>query len=83
MKIYEIVKSNRIPGETAAYMICVPAQTLRDRINGNVDPRSCRVGPETVLTSSHEGVLVSHVETMAELGNGDTSVMRNSKQFYL
>ena len=57
MKIYEIVKRKRIPGETAAHMICVPAQTLRDRINGNVDPRSCRVGPETVLTSSQEGVL--------------------------
>ena len=73
MKVYEMVKSKRIPGETAAHMICVPAQTLRDRINGNVDPRSCRVGPETVLTSSQEGVLVSHVETMAELGNGDTN----------
>ena len=52
MKAYEIVKSKQIPVEKAAQMFGVPAQTLRDRINGNVHPSKCRVGPETVLTSS-------------------------------
>jgi len=48
MKAYEIVKSKRIPVEKAAHIFGIPAQTFRDRINGNVDPRNCRVGPETV-----------------------------------
>ena len=42
MKTYEILKSKRITVEKAARMFGVPAQTLRDRISGNVDPRNCR-----------------------------------------
>ena len=73
IKAYEIVKSKRISVEKAARMFCIPAQTLCDQINGNGDPRNCRVGPETVLTSSQEEVLVSHVETMADLAYGYTN----------
>lgn len=52
-------------------MCGVPAQTLRDRIKGYVDPDAlCKTGPDTTLTQEQEEVLVSHVETMAELGYG-------------
>jgi hypothetical protein len=51
-------------------MFGVPAQTLRDRISGAVDPDNCRTGPNTSLSYEQEKVLVNHVETMAELGYG-------------
>ena len=38
MKAYAVVKSKLLPVEKAARMFGVPAQTLRDRINGNGDP---------------------------------------------
>jgi hypothetical protein len=45
----------------------VPAQTLRDRTKGAIDPYSCRTGPKTPL-SEKEDTLVEHVEVMPQLG---------------
>ena len=54
-------------------MFGVPAQTLRDRIIGLVDPSNDSCGPETLLSQEEELMLVEHVEVLAQLGYGYTN----------
>ncbi|XP_060553673.1 uncharacterized protein LOC132714771 [Ruditapes philippinarum] len=67
---YQAVKEKGWNVEKAARSFGVPAQTLRDRTRGAIDPYSCRTGPKTTLTYEEEETLVVHAEVMAELGYG-------------
>jgi hypothetical protein len=61
---YRAVKEMGWKVEKAARSYGVPAQTLRDRTKGTIDPYSCRTGPKTTL-SNEEETLVEHAEVMA------------------
>ena len=54
-------------------MFGVPPQTLRDRFTGMVDPDSDR-SSNALLSREEEGILVEHVEVMAQLGYGYTHI---------
>ena len=73
LKAYNEVKGGH-PIKTTARKYGIPAQTLRDRVIGMVDPDNCALGPETLLTFEEEETLVEHVLTLAELGYGYTNV---------
>ena len=72
-KAYNEVKKG-YPIKTTARKFSIPAQTLRDRVIGLVDPDNCAPSPGSLLSVKEEETLVEHVSTLAELGYGYTNV---------
>ncbi|XP_053380044.1 jerky protein homolog-like [Mercenaria mercenaria] len=67
---YKAVKERGMSVEKAARSFGVPAQTLRDRTRGPIDPYAFKSGPKTTLSMEEEETLVQHAEVMAQLGYG-------------
>ncbi|XP_053394116.1 uncharacterized protein LOC123523838 [Mercenaria mercenaria] len=70
---YSAVK-NGLAVKAASRQFGVPAQTLRDRVKGYIDPINCNPGPDTMLSKEEELTIVEHVETMSQLGYGYSNV---------
>lgn len=72
-KAFNYLKEKKCAVRAAARMFGIPAQTLRDRVIGLVDPSNDSCGPETLLSKEEELMLVEHVEVLAQLGYGYTN----------
>ena len=68
------MNEKKIPIDRAAKLYGVPAQTLRDRVKGHVNPVSYAFGGETTFSKAEEETLVEHVETVAHLGYGLSNI---------
>ena len=67
---FKAVREKGLNVNKAALQYGVPAQTLRDRVNGSVDPYHFIKGKEPTFSHEEELTLVEGIETMAELGYG-------------
>ena len=63
----EAVRGGSMSQRAAARAFCVPKTTLADKLAGRV-PDVAQSGPQTVLTSAEESVLVEYVNLMARIG---------------
>lgn len=61
-----------MPVKRAARQYGVPPTTLRDCVQGRVDPETTMTGPGPLFTQEEEVKLVKHITSMAELGYGFT-----------
>ncbi len=71
-KAYTSVTEQGLPVQRASRMYAVPEQTLRDRVNGKINPECVTTGREPVLSMFDEAKLVDHLKTMADYGYGYT-----------
>ena len=72
LEAYENVIKEKTPVKRAARIYNVPLTTLRDRVDGRIDPNNFRNGGSPVFSGYEEQQLGNHLERMASFGYGLT-----------
>ena len=70
LQAYESVIKEKIPVKRGARLFCVPLTTLRDRVDGRIDPKNFRNGGSPVFSKYEEEKLGNHLQKMASFGYG-------------